>query len=156
MNFATAPRYSESAAQSVGVQPMVPVQPSGSQWIHVFASSSATDWRIESLREVRAIADLPDDWDSYGSRRPSPGTIDSVIALLMALSPDLVGPPSITPLSGGGVSLSWERRRILDIDFWDHRGAEVCLNDPETGEFEGAAPTNTESLALLVYWAHDL
>lgn len=66
------------------------------------------------LNDLQRIADLPADWDSYGSAPPTTvavGTARRLIntvyrdSLLSARAPSL--PFSVAPLSGGGIQLEW-------------------------------------------------
>jgi hypothetical protein len=52
-----------------------------------------------SLRTLDEIAKLPDGWDSYGSRSPTPQAIETVRELLTRSQP--------CPVSGGGVQLDY-------------------------------------------------
>ena len=69
---------------------------------------------VSPLNELQRIADLPADWDSYGSAPPTTvavGTARRLIntvyrdSLLSARNPSL--PFSVAPLSGGGIQLEW-------------------------------------------------
>jgi hypothetical protein len=72
----------------------------------------------ESLRQLEAIRELPENWDSYGSVPPSSTSIWEARKLILdALKECDSLPYFVAPLSGGGVQLEWRGiKRELEVE----------------------------------------
>ncbi len=85
------------------------------QWSEIVTVSSA--WQIQALPGVLALANLPPDWDSYGSPPPSPQAITASINLLEMIDVDDLTVPHIVPVPGGGIQFEWNMNsRELELE----------------------------------------
>ena len=60
----------------------------------------------DPLRQLAALATLPDGWDSYGARPIAPAATEEARRLLWLMD-DPSQAPSVVPTSRGGVQLEW-------------------------------------------------
>jgi hypothetical protein len=91
-----------------------------------------TDWLSEGLRQLEAIEQLPDGWDSRGGERPNTKIVNAARSLLIALSAadDDVTKPHIYPTPSGGVQFHWESTsRYFEIDVVDDLTAQFYFLD---------------------------
>lgn len=68
---------------------------------------AAPDWWESVAEELSQVANLPDNWNGYGERRPSRDAVVRAIALLIDLRRNAMRQPAISPLSDGGLQLDW-------------------------------------------------
>jgi len=59
------------------------------------------------VREIKALAELKDDWDTYGSPPPSAAALQTAFGLLTVLEGVPFGLPHVAPVPGGGVQIEW-------------------------------------------------
>jgi hypothetical protein len=78
------------------------------QWLDV--SGEPRGSLSTHLRRLREIASLPPDWDTYGSPPVSSDALSSAV-ILLALADEWaeLDALSISPVSGGGIQLEWNR-----------------------------------------------
>ncbi len=70
-------------------------------------------WLEEAARQFRAIANLPQGWDSYASPPPEVGKLEMGWRLLVCLCQARDLPkPHINPTPSGGVQLDWEEEHL--------------------------------------------
>jgi hypothetical protein len=70
-------------------------------------SSMSPRWLPESRRRLRAMMNLPENWDSYGAVPTTPEAVRTAERLLLWLSLGDVPPPDLFPGVDGGVQLEW-------------------------------------------------
>lgn len=81
-------------------------------------------WVQLALTSIKDIANLPPNWDGYGSPPLSQKAYQYAVAILKSLTGDDLPQPSIVPISGGGMQFEWR-----------HKGRELELEiDPESDE----------------------
>lgn len=67
--------------------------------------------QAEAMRGLGEIANLPPNWDTYGSPPPTAIAIEKVIDILLKIDDRNLPSAHVVPLSGGGVQLEW---RVVD------------------------------------------
>lgn len=88
----------------------------------------SVQWLDAAARQFRAIAILPDGWDSHVASRVDLKTLQSGFGLLVSLAYGVrhLGKPYINPTPSGGVQFHWEA---------GHRYLEIEVLDPYTARF---------------------
>lgn len=67
-----------------------------------------SDWVEETSHKIQSLANLPHNWDGYGSAPPSPGIISAAKQLFDRLQDTIPGslPRSfVCPVGGGGIQI---------------------------------------------------
>jgi hypothetical protein len=83
--------------------------------LHWMGSTPTEHW---IARQLRALLDLPPNWDTYGARPISDLAAEDARLLILQLLDQGVAPPVLVPLPDGGVSVEWHRpSRELAIEF---------------------------------------
>ncbi len=84
-----------------------------------FFSVNLTAVAYRALSQLNAIAQLADDWDSYGSPRLSEELYSSAKKLVDLIQDAFVSQaPDVVPVSGGGVQFEWQYGGCeLEIEF---------------------------------------
>lgn len=79
---------------------------------------SQPPWLDVRRAQIDALADLPENWDSYGASPLSPDSISLAKAVLTALaSVETVEEPTVTASPDGNVALCWDNgERSLDVE----------------------------------------
>jgi len=75
-------------------------------------------WQVAALQKLTRFSLLKPNWDSYGSPPIADSVIDAAAELLSGLPLEQRSAFSMTPVSGGGVHLEWEkgeRKLILEV-----------------------------------------
>ena len=112
-------------------------------------------WVEDILPSLRAIEELPPNWDSYGSP-PPPRQLTADILRVLHHTEFLSAPsPAVVPASGGGVQLEWATaNRELEIDFSSGGKAQYLATDLSDGrEFEGSLePRDYAGVRSLLSW----
>lgn len=109
-------------------------------------------WLDRAKGELRRLADLPEDWDSYGGRPPNSASIARTLEVLDLLMEGDVPLPNFIPTSDGGVQLEWHRRGIdLEIEVKPSgRVAVYYLNGASGTEWEKDLTSSLDSLVPIV------
>lgn len=106
------------------------VNKAAAPWVEGSAEPSL--WARQLLRSARErldeIAQLPDDWDSYGAVRPTTEAVSAAQDLLTALWAGLVDavdqtavPWAVAPLADGGVQFEWRRQGgAIEVEIAPH------------------------------------
>jgi hypothetical protein len=97
------------------------------EWTHVEDPTSddnlcisATEpaWLLKAKYDLNRIADLPENWDSYGSPSVAVELLSNAKDFLDSLSAENIHPPFVTPVSGGGIQFEWSNQgRDLEVEF---------------------------------------
>ncbi|HUY36910.1 MAG TPA: hypothetical protein VMV69_29595 [Pirellulales bacterium] len=87
-----------------------------------------THWMVQAVKQLQAIAKLPDGWDSNGAAAPDENVITSACVLLdgLALAEPSLPKPRIDPTPSGGIQFAWQSAS---------RYFEIELIDPLTTQF---------------------
>ena len=105
-------------------------------------------WLRPLVNGLRAVLALPADWDSYGAPRIAlPPVLAAFELAANSLGPNSP-PPSVVPLSSGGVQFEWHRQNFeLEIVFEPGEPASFSWSNPQTGEEDsGELPTGERKL----------
>jgi len=123
------------------------------QWSRVTPIDQASPWLRASQRQISELAQLADNWDSYGSPPLQPAAIEHASEALDCLSTLQLPSPQIFPVPGGGIQLEFEKdRRELQIEFLPDGSIEY-LKIASNGEMlEGSIPLSKGELRCLAYW----
>jgi hypothetical protein len=74
-------------------------------------------WLTSALADVARIADLPHNWDGYGSAPLGVKEREHVTKLLSSIDNADLPAPNIVPVSGGGIQLEWQYHgRELELE----------------------------------------
>jgi hypothetical protein len=98
------------------------------------------DWLQEVFDQLQAIADLPDNWDSYGAYRANEQILISARGLIQSLAcVDGISKPHVNPTPDGGVQFEWESgRQYFEVEVVAERAACFLFRDDDLGiEEEG-------------------
>jgi len=96
----------------------------------------------ESYRRLERLAELADDWDSYGGAAPTMASLRATRSLLSALDQRLgyvmrldIAPSHIAPLPTGGVQLEWVgSSRELEVEVGDDGELAYLMDDRSRDE----------------------
>lgn len=131
----------------------------GPQWNRVTPRATAPRWLIPVLQALAKLRQLPNDWDGYGSPPLRLAVIETADQLVETLEGCDLPVPHVYPVTGGGVSFSWQRGgKELDIEIHPNGAASylAVLTDANTGEeseTEGSLPVGTwENTQALANW----
>ena len=105
-------------------------------------------WVHPTMRTLRALLQLPRNWDGYGANEVQESAVNGSWNLLVEIMNDDTLAPSIVPLSDGGIQIEWHRHgRNLEIEFFRDEAPSFYFYETDNGvEDEGPAH---ENLALL-------
>lgn len=96
------------------------------QWSEVFPIFNANHKKIKALKSLFELANLPENWDSYGSPPPTKQAMYAgriVVGYLRDEDPM----PWVSPVSGGGIQLAWKKQaNELNLDILPD-GKMECL-----------------------------
>jgi hypothetical protein len=74
-------------------------------------------WLASALADVARIANLPQNWDGYGSAPLGVKEREHVTKLLSSLDNADLPAPNIVPISGGGIQIEWQYHgRELELE----------------------------------------
>ena len=119
--------------------------------------ASCDNWLPQAARQLKAIADLPDGWDSHRSARPDLQIVEraeQVLGALRAVEKSLAK-PRIHPTPSGGVQFQWEsERRYLEIELVEVDRAQFYFVNridelEDSGEFRVGAPPPATLIDLI-------
>jgi len=82
-------------------------KPTQSQWSKVTSLFSAASWVLDGLDGIARLAELPANWDGYGSPRIDPRAIAAARRFVTSVAFNSLPMPHIVPVLGGSVGLHW-------------------------------------------------
>lgn len=113
------------------------------QWSQDFPVESR--WQIETLQAVCQLANLRDDWDSYGSPPISPAALHTSTRLIAMIDPGDLPVPCVFPVPGGGMQLEWiVGQRELELEILPDGTVEFL-------KVEGGQPIEEAQVGLKAY-----
>ncbi len=133
----TAARSHRAALDALDAVAKMPRELAVSQASKRFGESH---WMSEAVKQLQAIGDLRDGWDSNGAGAPDENILTRARVLLdgLALAEPSLPKPRIDPAPSGGVQFAWQSAS---------RYFEIELTDPLTAQFyfvDSAAREETE------------
>lgn len=95
-------------------------------------------WLTKAEETLHRLVDLPENWNSYGSRRIDPEIARQASRLLVQLAQPDTPEPSVVPTRRGGVQIEWHDRGIdLEINLVSPKEMHVSFEDgPDDEEWE--------------------
>lgn len=82
-----------------------------------FESEPQRKWEVEIVRQLVRLADMPDDWDSYGASKLKKDAGLFALEILHKIMRPRTPIPQIVPTTAGGVQLEWHEKGIdLEIN----------------------------------------
>jgi len=120
---------------------------------HLVPRPKPQAWAANCVDQVRSLAALSSNWDSYGARCVGLRAIGVAVELVDVLARfDGVAPPAVGATADGKVALSWELgEAAVDVEVDDTGGAKfsfVSDGDP-TSDREGRLFDLAEIIPLL-------
>lgn len=75
-------------------------------------------WIEPTFHALKGLLQLPKDWDGYGASPVQERIAQRVLFVLCEVMEDDAPPPSVVPLTGGGIQVEWHRlEKNLEIEF---------------------------------------
>ena len=107
-------------------------------------------WQREPVKQLLECFSLEENWNSYGSRKPSEDSILFAIDFLSAI-PHVNPPrPNVVPLPSGRVQLEWRKgKRELDVEFWPDGSIEFQKEGPAGEEKKIPIFTSAHAQSLI-------
>lgn len=96
--LASTPGVATEFRESVSAQ-------SKSQWS--WAVPVTSQWQVLTIKEVLEAAQLPRNWDTYGSSPPSSWVVNTSIRLVTGIDEDDLPLPHVVPVPEGGIQFEW-------------------------------------------------
>ncbi|MBZ5629579.1 MAG: hypothetical protein LAO06_12015 [Acidobacteriia bacterium] len=104
-------------AASIGFKPKIKKSTS-SKWSVIRPLEETGSWVPEVLEKIEHLAQLPPDWDSYGSARLQPAAIKGACRFLLEAPSNILPIPHVTLVPGGGLGFHWQvENRDLELEF---------------------------------------
>lgn len=109
--------------------------------VRIFGSREkfAAPWFDQSVSQFRSIMDLAPGWDTYHGQRTAFTAVQKAVQFLGAHLADRSLPPTVVPLSDGGVEMVWHQNGVdLEVTVAADGETEVYVRDLASGdEFAG-------------------
>lgn len=123
------------------------------QWITVTPLADANPWLRNAQRKITELKQLPENWDSYGSRPIQSAAIEKAADLLAILSKLNLPQPQVFPVPGGGIQFEFQQdRRELELEILPDGSIEFLIVTNGDEMREGAIPSvSMAEIYLLVY-----
>jgi len=109
--------------------------------------------RVECVRKIAALRDLPPNWDSYGAKPVDCRSIEVAQVVVLALSRKAYfHVPVVTATPSGTVGLCWDRdSRSLDVEAHaDGRLSYVYLDETDESQDEDGATWDIRQIGALL------
>jgi hypothetical protein len=104
-------------AALVGFKPNIKKSTS-SKWSVIRPLEQTGSWVPTVLEKIEGLAQLPDDWDSYGSARLQPAAMKGACRFLLEAPSNILPLPHVTLVPGGGLGFHWQvENRDLELEF---------------------------------------
>jgi hypothetical protein len=105
-------------------------------------------WLQPTIQSFLDLLQLPQDWDGYGANQMHEQIVQQALLLLVDVMDNGAPPPSVVPLSDGGVQVEWHRHgRNLEIEFpADEPAGFYYYEDNSATECEGPVARSYDQL----------
>jgi hypothetical protein len=134
-------------------------KPSQNQWSKVTSLFSSAPWVLDALHGIARLAELPANWDGYGSPRIDPRAIAAASRFVASVAFESLPSPHVVPVLGGSIGLHWRcGTRELEFTFQADGAVEFLKVigpdiDSEESMEEGTLRRETETSGLkLLLW----
>ena len=102
------------------------------QWVRVIPTPQLSQWQIQGIKRLNEVLELPENWDSYGSRPVTRVAGDRAMEILTRSDIEYFLAPRVVPVSGGGLQLEWKsNNRSLEIEILDDGSIEYLTCEDE-------------------------
>lgn len=118
--------------------------------VYTVVAPDASPWYRAALDRISDLTALAVGWNGYDAREVKADMAIDAAAFLAKVAFPGIAPPSITPLSDGGVQVEWHRGGLdIEIAFSDDEPG-AYIEDRQGGEIELSL---TEAVsAITSYW----
>ena len=124
----------------------------GTQTLEVVPGGNLGTWQTQAIKRLFRAAELPADWDSYGSPPPSRLAVSMAIWVIQAINLDDLPIPDVVPVPGGGIQLEWQcGARELELEILPD-GALLFLKSQDGEPIEEGPLEWSFELASLAAW----
>lgn len=104
---------------------------------------------LAAMNAVGDLAQLSQDWDSYGSRQIQTSAIRQALEILQMANLQHIPMPFVVPVPGGGVQLEWRLEgRELELEVQPDRTIAYLRVDENDIDEEGVVPKDQPSAIL--------
>ncbi|MCL4850147.1 MAG: hypothetical protein KJZ78_02055 [Bryobacteraceae bacterium] len=109
-------------------------------------------WLKPTIQVLTDLLQLPQNWDGYGASQVREQIAQQALLMLIEVMENDAPPPSIVPLSDGGVQVEWHRRgKNLEIEFPADEAPSFYYYEDESGvESEGQVSWNYEKIQAYI------
>jgi len=84
----------------------------------------AAPWVLSALDQIATLADLPDNWDGYGSPQIDSRAIAAARRFVASVAFESLPLPHVSPVLGGSAGLHW-RYGDRELEFTFHPDGEI-------------------------------
>lgn len=110
------------------------------------SSADATDFQ-KVLSKLELLLDLPPNWDTYRSKQIARTSFETTLALLFNIANSAARPPSVVPMSDGGLQLEWHTSKAdLELTVSPTGDVEVFLDMQDGETWEGRLADSRDRL----------
>lgn len=102
-----------------------------------------------TIERIREIAQLEENWDSYGGRIITRHAVFSAVRWLLGAITDTIPLPQVVPTVTGGIQAEWHEARIdLEVVFAPDGRISASFEDQERGiDWEGDITSDASPIA---------
>src|SRR5260370_37162972 len=111
------------------------------------------------MAKISEFAQLPQNWDSYGSNPVTPDALRMARKFLSESPLALIPEPSVSPVSGGGLGFHWRvETRDLEIEFLPDGSVEYIktVRTPEGSKSDEGIVDNFSDKKIWYWLAGEL
>jgi len=149
MSNGSALRYQDTSQGGVTSSVLPTSDSTYRRFQSAFDAEPQRRWEVEAVRQLVKFADLPENWDSYGSTRLKKDAGHFALEILQKIMRPRTPIPQIVPTSTGGVQLEWHEKGIdLEINILGAYDCELWYRDRQT-QSPPVAATFSNDFSLL-------
>jgi len=78
-----------------------------SLWVGTTPMMSVSVQFLSCVRRIQELAQLPEGWNSYGSKRIQPAAVEGAVRVLRATDSERLPVPHLAPVADGGIQIEW-------------------------------------------------
>ena len=110
----------------------------------------------QPIDQILGFRDLPENWDSYGSRSIDDRAIACSLVLLIQAELEKADAPHVCPVPGGGVQLEWQAgQRALELEALPDGSAQFLRVDGQTMDEGPLDPSDPTRVRALLRWLRE-
>lgn len=116
----------------------------GTQTVQVTKLLNYNLWSKVAQERLKELAQLPTNWNGYGSPKISSDAIGECLTLLTDMAKLGMPMPSIIPISGGGLQIEWRNAKCeLEIEIMPDKSVHYLITDSSKKMLEGSIVNNS-------------